>query len=362
MNTPVEHAKSIVRTCQLLYDDIHRISKNREWGITEVQVSPLDIKGVFHVRLSADSDSQFTWSDIKQIEQVIQTYSYPIECVVMIRMDVSYGDDFDIDEYEDVLVQNSAFRNYEDTGSVSRCFGHSSGGCPMNDTELWYNGRFRLAGTDLRDIEQYASDPIAMEIMQTVSAATGCPMDNMPEVTPITPEEITKHVREIRDTLLAGRKATTINTEVGVRLTGEGSPNKKFYLRAISSTRDLEYKNFENQLPDTLRHLWNVTFPYVLSCQPATYMHLHTNDVLASRRLTQLHEEYFKHFDIVDVRLTTKPITHEFTEHSVGGGAKVILVAEDGSVIASGETDRYEDRFKDCVTRFLQDFGSCAGN
>ena len=362
MKTPIEHAKSIVRTSQLLYDDIHRISEGKEWSITEVQVSPLDIKGVFHVRLTADSDSQFTWSDIKQIEQVIQRCSYPIECVVVMLSNTNYDDDFDLDDYEEVLVQNSAFRNHEDGNHVNLCFNHPQGRCPMNDTELWYNGRFRLDGTDVHDIAQYADDPIAMEIMHAVSAATGCPMDNMPEVTPITPEEITKHVQEIRDTLLAGRKTTTVNTEVGVRLTGEGSPNKKFYLRAMSSTRDREYKNFENQLPDTLRHLWNVTFPDVLSYQPATYMHLHTNDVLASRRLTQLHEEYFKHFDLVDVRLTTKPIAHEFTEHSVGGGVKVILVAEDGSVIASSETDRYEDRFKDCVTRFLQDFGSCAGN
>lgn len=30
MKTPVEHAKSIVRTSQLLYDDIRRISENKE--------------------------------------------------------------------------------------------------------------------------------------------------------------------------------------------------------------------------------------------------------------------------------------------------------------------------------------------
>lgn len=133
MKTPVEHAKSIVRTSQLLYDDIHRISENKEWSITEVHVSPLDIAGVFRVYLSADSESQFTWADIKRIERVIQEHAYPIECVVMMRMDVSYDDDFDIDEYEEVLVQNSAFRDYEDPGSASRCFSHPSGGCPIND-------------------------------------------------------------------------------------------------------------------------------------------------------------------------------------------------------------------------------------
>lgn len=62
-NSPVEHAKSIVRTSQSLYDEIRRISENKEWDITEVHVSPLDIAGVFRVYLSADSESSSIRTD-----------------------------------------------------------------------------------------------------------------------------------------------------------------------------------------------------------------------------------------------------------------------------------------------------------
>ena len=364
-NSPVEHAKSLVRACRFLYNDIHRIGENRPWSIEDVNASPLDIVGIIHVNLRADSDEQFTWADIKQIEDVIRKYDYPIECVVFTApaggYDCGYDYDFDFDDYEEVLTQNEPFRRQFNGQSTRVCFEHPNRRCPVNDTELRYDGRFHLYGVSLRDIEQYADDPIAMEIMRTVCDETGCAMENLPEITPITSKEIKRHVREIQKTILAGKEITTINIEIGVRLSGTGSSNKKFYVRAISSTNDRTY-DYNNELQDSLRHMWSVTFPYVLKCEPAAAMYLHTNDTITSKRLTQLHETYFAGFDVVDVRFTTKPIAHEFIEHQSGKGAEIILVDEGGRVIAVGHTDGHEDEFADCVTRFLQDFGSCAGN
>lgn len=362
MKTPVEHAKSIVRTSQLLYDDIRRISENKEWDITEVHVSPLDIAGVFHVYLSADSESQFTWADIKRIERVIQEHAYPIECVVMMRMDVSYDDDFDIDEYEEVLVQNSAFRDYEDPGSASRGFNHPSGGCPINDVELWYSGRFRLDGTDVRDIAQYADDPIAMEIMNAVSAATGCPMENMPEVTPITPEEIAQHVHEIKSLVydVEGGNFETLDHRVKVSLSGDGNTRKRFCFHALSAVK--RYEDFTRQLDKDKRMIWNLDCPYILEYRFRTYDYVHTHDVIGAKRLTMLYDHYFKGYDEVEVVLTEKlPVGIDIQyNYAQNGATQVIILDEDYTPIATCTATENPDGFLRCVRTFLQDFGSCA--
>lgn len=361
MKTPIEHAKSIVRTSQLLYDDIHRISEGKEWSITEVQVSPLDIAGVFHAYLSADSESQFTWADIKQIERVTQEHEYPIECVVMMCMDVNYDDDFDIDEYEDVLVQNSVFRNHEEGVVVSQCFDHPNGRCPMNDVELWYNGRFRLDGTDIRDIAQYADDPIAMEIMHAVSAATGCPMDNMPEVTPITPEEITQHVHEIKSLVynVEGNDFETLDHRVKVALSGDGNTHKRFCFYALSALK--RYEDFTRQLDKDKRMMWNLYCPHILEYRFTNHDYAHTHDVIGSKRLTMLYDKYFKGYDEVEVVLTEKlperiDIQCNYTQN---GSAQVIILDANYTPIATCTTTEDPDGFMGCVRKFLQDFGSC---
>lgn len=363
-NTPVEHAKSIVRTSQLLYDDIHRISEGKEWSITEVHVSPLDIAGVFRVYLSADSESQFTWADIKQIEQVIQARQYPIECVVMMRMDVSYDDDFDIDEYEEVLVQNSAFRNHEDGVVVSQCFDHPEGRCPINDAELWYNGQFRLDGTDVRDIAQYADDPIAMEIMHAVSGATGCPMDDMPEVTPITPEEITQHVREIKSLVydVESGNFETLGHRVKMVLSGDGNTHKRFCFYALSALK--RYEDFTRQLDKDKRMLWNLYCPHILEYRFTNHDYAHTHDIIGAKRLTMLYDHYFKGYNDVEVVMTEKrpcgqDIQYAYTEN---GAAQVIIFDEDYTPIATCTALENPDGFMKCVRTFLQDFGSCACN
>ena len=362
MKTPVEHAKSIVRTSQLLYDDIRRISENKEWDITEVHVSPLDIAGVFRVYLSADSESQFTWADIKQIERVIQEHQYPIECVVMMRMDVSYDDDFDIDEYEEVLVQNGAFRNHEDGTADGRCFDHPEGRCPINDVELWYSGRFRLDGTDVRDIAQYASDPIAMEIVRTVSAETGCLMDDMPEVTPITPEEITQHVREIKSLVydVEGGNFETLDHRIKVVLSGDGDTRKRFCFYALSALT--RYEDFTRQLDKDKRMLWSLYCPHILEYRFTNHQYTHTHDVIGAKRLTMLYDHYFKGYDEVEVVLTDKlparlDIQYNYTSN---GAAQVIILGDDYAPVATCFATEDPDGFLNRVRTFLQDFGSCA--
>ena len=343
-----------------LYNDIKQQAKYAEWRLDRVSVNITSQHPTVDVMIEAENESQITLPDMRVFERAIEDSKFAIT-VTLSTHDWSYGE---LEYYDTIVASNT---RYEDqmTADQEPTFELLEGE-KLYISEIKYSylggdsNRWQLSEIAPRTIDELQTKhPTTFNIIKVAARRTGQQVEKLPELKPITPEEISGHLVRLHNFVAAHPKAVKpLRQHHFYRVDKSCSRRQQFY-HVVECFGN--YPMLTNDL-DTLgktKGVWTTqavspTFWSLDNLSDHSYTHY-----AVRRRHEHFSNTMFPHITQGWVALTPNKIA-DVKSHPYGDAFEVFITDEHGAMIACGYASTTVEDFVSDVEQFLQSYGKCA--
>lgn len=361
MQTPKAYVIELSERMTKLYNDISQQAKYADWRLDRVSVNITSQHPTIDVLIEADNESQITLPDMRVFERAIEDSKFAIT-VTLSTHDWSYGE---LEYYDTIVASNARYEEQMELFEQPPAFELPEGEkLYISESKYSYLGgdgaRWSLSEIDPRTIDELqANHPTTFNILKIAARRTGQQIEKLPELKPITPEEISGHLNRMHKAVALSPKAVKpLKQHHFYRVDKSCSRRQQFYhvvecfgnypmlnnnMDTLGKTKGVWTTQAVNPIMWSLSSLWD-----------DSYTHYSVR-----RRHEHLSNTVFPHITEGWVSLTPNAIA-DVKSNPHGDGHEVYIADENGTLIAWGYTyDTVEDFISD-VEQFLHLYGKCA--
>ena len=358
MQTPKAYVIELSERMTRLYNDINQQAKYAEWRLDRVSVNITSQHPTIDVLIEADNESQITLPDMRVFERAIEDSKFAIT-VTLSTHDWLYGE---LEYYDTIVASNARYEEQLDTDQEPAFELPDDEKPYISDINYTCFGkdRWRLNEIDPRTIDELqANHPTTFNILKVAARRTGQQIEKLPELKPITPEEISGHLKRMHKAVALSPKAVKpLKQHHFYRVDKSCSRRQQFY-HVVECFGNYPMLNNNMDTLGKTKGVWTTQAvdPIMWSLSSLwddSYTHYNVR-----RRHEHFSNTVFPHITEGWVSLTPNAIA-DVKSNPHGDGHKVYIADENGTLIAWGYTyDTVEDFVSD-VEQFLQSYGKCA--
>lgn len=365
MKTPKHYVMALLERMAALHNQIYRQGESADWRIDQVSVDITNPNLTIDIALEADETSCVTLPDMRAFERIIEDDTFAIT-ITLLTHDWSYGEHEFI---EDIIATNAKYdermKDISQGTEQESLFKLEEGEktlitditytCAGENANVW-----RLHNVTPRLIDMLQSNhPTTYEILKIASRRTGQPLEKVPELKPITPEEISGHLRRMHKTIAsASKEVMPLGQHHFYRVDKSCSRRQQFY-HVVECLGNYPMLNNDMDTLGMTKGIWTTqaVHPSMWSLSglwDTSYTHYNVR-----RRHEHFSNTMFPHIMEGWVSLTSNTIA-DMKSSTHCDGYEVYVADENGTLIAWGYTDDTVEDFVSDVEQFLQLYGKCA--
>lgn len=359
MQTPKAYVIELSERMEKLANDIRKQGQNANWQFDRVRVNITNPHPTIEVLLDADNESQITLPDMRAFSIAIDDEKFAIAITLSIP-DWSYGE---LDYYDTLIAMNTRYDEREDLFEQAPAFELPEDEKPYtSDINYMCFGKdkWRLSEIDPRTIDELqANHPTTFNILKVAARRTGQQIEKLPELKPITPEEISGHLKRMHKAVALSPKAVKpLKQHHFYRVDKSCSRRQQFY-HVVECLGNYPMLNNNMDTLGKTKGVWTTQAVHpsmwsLTSLRDDSYTHYNVR-----RRHEHFSNTMFPHITDGWVSLTPHTIT-DVKSSSHCEGYEVYISDENGTLIAWGYTDDTVEDFVSDVEQFLQLYGKCA--
>lgn len=361
MQTPKAYVIELSERMTKLYNDISQQSKYAEWQLDRVSVNIASQHPTIDVLIEADNESQITLPDMRAFERAIEDGKFAIT-VTLSTHDWSYDE---LEYYDTIVASNARYEEQMELFEQAPAFELPEGEkLYISEIEYSYLGsdgaQWRLSEIEPRTIDELQTNhPTTFNILKVAARRTGQQLEKLPELKPITPEEISGHLKRMHKAVALSPKAVKPLKQHHFYRVDKGCPRRQQFYHVVECFGN--YPMLNNNM-DTLaktKGVWttqavNPIMWSLSSLWDDSYTHYNVR-----RRHEHFSNNMFPHITTGWVSLTPNAIA-DVKSSPYCDGHEVYITDENGTLIAWGYTDDTVKDFVSDVKQFLQSYGNCA--
>ena len=359
MQTPKAYVIELSERMEKLANDIRKQGQNANWQFDRVRVNITNPHPTIEVLLDADNESQITLPDMRAFSIAIDDEKFAIAITLSIP-DWSYRE---LDYYDTLITMNTRYDEREDLFEQAPAFELPEDEKPYtSDINYMCFGKdkWRLSEIDPRTIDELqANHPTTFNILKVAARRTGQQIEKLPELKPITPEEISGHLKRMHKAVALSPKAVKpLKQHHFYRVDKSCSRRQQFY-HVVECLGNYPMLNNNMDTLGKTKGVWTTQAVHpsmwsLTSLWDDSYTHYNVR-----RRHEHFSNTMFPHITDGWVSLTPHTIT-DVKSSSHCEGYEVYISDENGTLIAWGYTDDTVEDFVSDVEQFLQLYGKCA--
>lgn len=360
MQTPKAYVIELSERMTKLYNDINQQAKYADWRLDRVSVNITSQHPTIDVLIDADNESQITLPDMRVFERAIEDGKFAIT-VTLSTHDWSYDE---LEYYDTIVASNARYEEQMELFEQAPAFELPEGEkMYVSEIEYSYLGsdgaQWRLSKIEPRTIDELqANHPTTFNILKVAARRTGQQLEKLPELKPITPEEISGNLKRMHKAVALSPKAVKpLRQHHFYRVDKSCSRRQQFY-HVVECFGN--YPMLTNGL-DTLgktKGVWTTqaVSPTLWSLDNLSD-HSYTHYAVR-RRHEHFSNTMFPHITQGWIALTPNKIA-DVKSHPYGDAFEVFITDEYGTMIACGYASTTVEDFVSDVEQFLHLYGKC---